>query len=383
MVWIAVFSIVVLCFLAWATGGPPAALFAHKAKQHENRYDYASAIAQYEAALRATPSFFRFARTRYLIQLALASYNSGRMDDCLAYSERAFTVPPPKELLPMAHSTAGLALADMGRFPEAERHREQAASLAEKLGNVPQAAQHLASLASVQMMQGKLSEAVATARWAASKGSDAAKIALVMESECHRAWGQWDAAREAIRQAQATAPYKVAKMQQRSEATMQLGMAWVELDAENPGAGLELLEKADHELRTDERLHLWCEASRARALAMLGRRDEAEAAIRDVEAAIAARPSDRASRALGMAMLGYAADALGQHERARSFWEQYIAHTVAPVYFPGAYFHLGESNLHLGDSTKALEWYRKSLECGIDTYKSRLARGRIQQLTGA
>jgi tetratricopeptide (TPR) repeat protein len=379
MEWLIGLALLVAGTFLWMKGGPVAWFYGDKAAKLDAQCRYTDAIPLYEKAVRGTPKWLGLARTANLLRMGLAHYNDGQPAETLRRAEEALASRPPKEILHMAHVLAGLAHVELGDLERAEFHRQEAYNLAEKLGNRDQAAEYLAQLANVKMLRGNLGEAVATTRYAAQMGVKAKRMALLVEAECHRAWGDWNEARRAAQEARTVGKLPGA-MEARSQGTIILLLAWIEAESGNVYAARQHFEAGRGIFERDEKIRLWCDATNAWLLALEHQREAASEALAAVAGQLEKFAGDRSTQSIAGAMSGYAAYELREYHRAREWWEYYLRWTPHPVFQVTGAYHLGECLLRSGETAAAAAAFRRAVSFGLDTHRARQAQKRLAAL---
>lgn len=337
----------------------------------------AEACREYEAALARLPRWNTQGRAEVLVWLALAHQQAGEPEAASRRAEEAVALKPGTELLMTAHSVAGIGYSTHGRLDEAEGHRQLAFDLAVESGNEDRAATYLASLAGTQRSRGKLVEAMQSADRAASMSLKARRHARLVEAECLLSMGRLDPARTCLEQARAARPHAQPQEERRSQATLALAQAALELEAGDPEQALARLREAA-EIRDDPRLALWHDCVTAPVLASLGRAEEARALIAGIEARAAQYGSDPTTQERCWAGIGRARLLLDDPAGSRSVWLRYLATPPPPVDRPTGYYYMGECERLLGNEEAAHQAYRSGGNLGIETHYARRCRARLE-----
>ncbi len=353
--------------------------YLNEARRHEGELRYDAACAVYREALQQLPSQLAALRPRILVQLALASFNAGHADETVRYAEEALTLHPDAASRNNAHSTAGIGYSALGMLDRSEAHRQRAYELALQTGNRDQAARYRVSISIVQMKRGKLTEAVRGSTEAVQMSLDARRQARMIEADCLRLRGQWDAARTAYRQAREAKGHAKPSAERRSLAVVTLAEAGLEVECGCAEAALRLLDGVP-ELANDPKLGLWSDATRARALALLGRSDEARALIASLDARLALNSMDAEVRRACDAGVGYALLLLGEHEASGKRWQRYLDSGPDPVYRPNGLYHLALCRRELRDVAGARRALAETIALDMPTHFTREAHRLLDAL---
>lgn len=359
-----------------ATGGDDTLTAISRAGLLEQQRQYAEAVLAYEQALEKVPASLTRQRAELKVRLALACYQAGRAEDAVRYAREALAEGPGTTMLMIAHGTAGLGLAALGRPGEAQAHREQALDIALRLGNKGAAAQYLVQLAASHLAAGELVRASQQAERAAGLSLESRRPARLLQAECLRAWGRWDEARDTMLQAREAPGPPVPSDARRSAAIIDLGLALVEIEAGRCGAALARVENARESFGADARLVLWSDALRTLALAVHGRHDEARALMDGVLLRLPDLKDDRPTQLTVIGALARAALEIGQMERSRELWREWLAESPDPVWRPQGLYCLGLVEEGLGNTLAAQHLYTEAA-AGVDTYYAARARERL------
>ncbi|BDI28990.1 hypothetical protein CCAX7_10410 [Capsulimonas corticalis] len=346
--------------------------------ERENKY--AEACVAYEQGLSATPLSDKITRAIFLGHLCVASFNAGRMDQVIRWTDEATTTRCLGDVGASIHGMAAVATSNMGDFARAEHHSQQRYEIALSKNNKDDAAEALAFLASIHKRQGRFVEAIETVDRAIALSAKAGRTANMSKAECLETIGDFDGALQAF-DACADAPgIWVPTLQQRNLAVVSLGRARALLGAGRPEEADPHLRKAEREFMCDEKLSLWCHSLRTWLDASMGKRAAAAQGIAFLESHIAKFPHDRGTALSLAASIARAVYLLGDYEQSRDLWRQYLAMIPDPVEFPKGYYFLGESLLALGESQAAREAFTQAVDQKIDTHFARLAHAKLDEL---
>ncbi len=345
-------------------------------KQHK----YALACEAYGKALPLIPEWNTLVKAQALLQLGLAAYNAGRPSDAIRYAEEAIPLKPLKQLLIMAHSIAALGYSGVANLEAAEVHRRKGYELARETGNKHLTGELLAQLADVEMKHGKLEDAIRHCEEAAALHPSAGRLAHMTRAECLRIMGHFVEAREGFEASRAAQPYPQPDLERRGRATIDLGLSWLEAEEGNLELAIDYLDRALPEMDGDDKLSLWCTAAQAWYFAALGRTDEAQRKIWEVQTQAPHFSADRQTQSLCRAMVARACYALGDLTRCQEHWEAYFQTYPDPVFRPGALYYYGECLLASGDYHNAVVAWQQAVAMNLDTHHSRLAARRLREL---
>jgi tetratricopeptide (TPR) repeat protein len=144
-------------------------------------------------------------------------------------------------------------------------------------------------------------------------------------------------------------------------------LAHIALDHGNPGKALEVLARAERDASADARIL----AQRARALAVLGRPDEAAAAVR---AALGLQPDD----ALTLDTLGVVLSRLGDHLGALALYERATARGPGVASYQ---FNYGAALQFAGHFDRARAAYRRTLALDPAHYRALSSLAQLRRAT--
>ena len=94
-------------------------------------------------------------------------------------------------------------------------------------------------------------------------------------------------------------------------------------------------------------------------------------------------PDDGTAQRAALYLLGRAALALDQPDRAETFLFAYLELDPNPLFRPYAYYHLGECRRGLGDLAGGIAYDKKAASSGIDNCWTRLAAERLKNGDGS
>lgn len=180
------------------------------------------------------------------------------------------------------------------------------------------------------------------------------------------------------------------------QAIQALGLAWLEVAAENPEAAWVALAEARAGLKAeapagvwppppaseDGRLILWCDATDAHVQAKRGRNDEAHRLMESVWARLVGYATDQATLKTVYGQIGRAALHLGDLAESHRIWRAYLDCRPFPAALPTIQFYLGETLWRLGETDAAREAFRQAVAPGINSLDTHRAQARLDELGG-
>jgi tetratricopeptide (TPR) repeat protein len=338
---------------------------------------YLEAAAAYEKALERVPAWFASVRPQLMIQAGLACFNAARVDAARAWGEQALAAQPNRQMSMFAHALLGAAAAASGDLSAAEEHRTQALELAEAEENQNLAGEYLAQLAEVQYRRGSITQALATCDRASGMSLSARRMARIVEAECLRLRGRFDAALTALDQAARTQPYPEPAVERRFQAVLEIARAQVALDTHDPGTARAILSGLGEEPGADIKLHFWRDGLLAWALAEAGEEAECRRFAESLSQRASQFQADSDTYRGYQATLGHVHLALGETEAAIEAWRRCLELGADPVTIPTHHFHLGEAYLRLGDGDAAQREFQAAVDAGGDTWPVRRAEERL------
>jgi len=353
--------------------------YVNRGRQLAARRDFAGACRAYEAGLELAPAGANHVRNLLTLLLASALHSAGRVDESATRAEEAAAlVRDPKQQY-LAHRLAYNSHASLGRLAEAESHSQRAHALAEILGDPVRISDSLVDLASIRRKRGRLVEALAACDQAVAVSRPTRYLETIRYEILH-SWGHFDEALAALGRASRIDPNPIHRFETMMQGIYAYGRASVLMEQGRLDEVAGLLDAALAGVRGDSKLTLWCDAAAVGLAALQGRRDDALSAFDPTESRLAPFAQDIATRGTVLDSLGRAALALGAHDRALGYWEQFRALPPQPVTLPIALYHLGEAHRGLGAGASARACYKAAIDTGLDTHYVRLAQERLRTI---
>lgn len=347
--------------------------------KREHRYD--EALAVYEQALSGAKGQKPAVRAEIMVKMCLTAFDGGHPDLTIRWAEAAIAEGAQGLHLRSAHSMAGNAYGNRGDFAEAERHTRTAYELALGSGDKPAAARSLAMVASFQMRQGRVREALETAERSLSEVMPS-RAGHVVRSEVLQVLGRFEEARRAMIAADEVREpgQTIAFYNKRQHGVTCLGLARILTEEGRPEQAWDTLQEAVVAFAGDAKLSLWCDASAARLLALMGRHEQAREKMTQVAHKMDEFPDDRSGRLSCLSALGYAAFALEDFATALDYWNRYLEAGPDLVWRPRGLFHQGECLRRLGNMEGARAVFEAADALGLDTYDAQRARQALHAL---
>jgi tetratricopeptide (TPR) repeat protein len=257
-------------------------------------------------------------------------------------------------------------------------HRQRAVELAETFGEADRIADSLASLAQLQRKRGHLSDALAACDQAGKVKST--RQVEVVRYETLRSLGCFEEAITALERARQLDRIPTPSAERLSQSVLSYGRAAIRMEQGVLDEVPSLLSAAREGLRGKANTMLGCESAEVRLCALQLQRDDVLCAMGRIEHKLTEFAQDRSTRLAVLGNLGCAAIAIGDYDRALTYWEEHLAVPALPVDVPTAYFHLGEAHRGRGDELSARDAYRRATDTGLDTWFTRLARTRMEAM---
>jgi len=353
-------------------------LFA-EGKRLRQQGRHADACVVFERALARVPAGRSDLRVQLLTSLMLAAFDAGRTAQTAQCAESAIAAGAEGVILIVTHRMAAVAFGDMGDLARAEPHCRRSYELAEAAGQRDQAAQSLAYLGNLQRKRGALADAVQTCERAVAMGTGDPRVVQIIRAECLRDLGRFDEARDVFLAARDSPAYAQPSAERRSQATLALGLSWLAAEMGDGKIAWDRLQEATVELSREDKLRLWCEATAAWILALLGRGDQARQKIAWAEEHLQPFAQDRTTLLGTLSALGRAASHLGDDQRSRALWERYLAAEPDLISQPKGLYFLGETHWRMGEREAARESWQQAVGLSLDTHYSRLAAERLAE----
>ncbi len=279
---------------------------------------YSEAIPVYERALAKTPESFTMPRTHVMVNLALACWEAGRMNETLRWADAALALNPDLTHRTTALSMSGMALGSLGRLDEAEERHRLAYEASTAAGNADASARHLATPGEMQRRKGRMVEAIETCERAASMSIASRRTARFCEFETFLGWGRFSEAREMLEKGRGAEGFAVPAAERRIQAISSTALALLEIDEGHADRALACLDEARQELEKDEKAAVSYFSMRAWAEALLGLKGESLESARHATGLAAQIPDSRNSLLIYNRNLGCAALAVGDPNAARA-----------------------------------------------------------------
>jgi tetratricopeptide (TPR) repeat protein len=363
----------------------------------KRQHHYDEACMMYETALSLLPVMGASGRAQIMAKLTIAHYEAGRSVEALRWAKAALASSPAQDIRRMMESMAGVASADQGDLNGAEDYYRKALGLARSIGKPEEVSRTMAILAGIQYKRGQFMEAITSSREARQICADPSRTSFAIEAECLREMGRFDEARAVMAQRRLAPGFDQPWTERRMQALGALGAAWVETRADQPEAALAFLEQA-HEgfvanastgrvwppspQGSDDKLILWCDATKSLALAQRGDIGAARQMRESVLSRLPRFIQDRATQLGAYGHLGRAAFVTGEFDECKKLFHHYLDCQPNPVGLPSAYYWLGEAHLRLAEVNAAREAFRQALAPGIDSLEARRAQARLDEFGG-
>ena len=363
--------------------------------KRNHRYD--EACAAYSEALTKTSSLDGSGRAIIMAKLAIAHYEAARPSETVRWAQSALASQPNFVTRLSMERMNGVGYADQGDLEKAEHHYRQALGLSRLRGSPKDVAQDLGILAGIHHKRGQFEEAIASCHEARQTFADPSRTSFAIEAECLRDMGRFDEARAVKAERQRASGFDQPWTERRMQALSALGSAWIETRADQPEAALDYLEQAYSGFTAntntgsvwpsppqgnDNKLILWCDATKSLALAQRG---DVQASRQMYESVLSRLPrfsQDRATKLGVYNHLGRAAFVLGKMAECQEMFHHYLACRPNPVGQPSAYYWLGECHLRLGEPDAARGAFRQAVAPGINSLEARRAQARLDELGG-
>ncbi len=364
----------------WVKEAPASALVELAAGRLCKREgDYESAIAHFESALLSVGRDAR-RRAEPLAELAICHYSAGRPDESIRYAEEALECRPSYGTRLAMHRMAAISRRAQGRFEEADERAGRALEISTGESDSHGAGSAILCLARTSAARGDHRGAIDLADKAASLHASLGGEALGVRAACLVQLGDFDAARDAYREAHRAAEFAGAGVERVLHCELTLSEAWVDLTEEKAEEGLRRAESALGAANGRLRLEVVAHMAVAAANSMLGRHDEAGEWMALAEAAAPRLEGDRTMQALFCQMRAIAAYNRSDWAGAEVHFERFLQTPCDPAHAPTGWYFIGECRRNLGDAAGAGEAYRKAVDPGIETYDARRAAARLAEL---
>jgi tetratricopeptide (TPR) repeat protein len=355
--------------------------YISRGKLLEKDDKHAEAYEVYKQGLERVPARNATLRLEFLLKMVLSSFNAGRPDETIRHAEEAIAGGAKDMALSIAHRMAGAACSTLGRLDEAEEHGNVALAMARAKGDQAREAECLVQLANYQKLRGRFSEAYEASTSAAKLSPEAPRQAFMVQADILRAWGRFDEALDALRQARQTTPHGTPAGERRSQAICCLSIAWLEAHMGRTEDAWQHLSEAVTELGSDFKLGLWCDATAAWVFALRGDVDRSAQIAGEVEARLPELAQDRRAQLNALIHLARAAFARGDYAEGVGCWERALELNPDPIERVSVLYYLGECHEHLHDSRAAEAAYREAIAMEIDSHNAQLARQRLAELS--
>lgn len=362
----------------------------------KNKHQYDAACEAYIYALAGTPHSNRPERATIMAKLAHANYDAGRPEETVRWAACSLASFPSPNIRRSMERMSGIGSSDLGDLEKAEQHYRNSLHLSNLSDSAEQVAQDLGILAGVHFKRGQFQEAIAACHQARQmfEGS-LSTTACTIEAECLREMGRFEEARAVMAQFRSMPKFDQPKLVHRMEALGALGCAWIEVRADQPEAALAFLEQARAGFaaapgtgeawppapqKGDDKLLLWCDATKSLALAQRGDTDASRMLRESVLSRLNFFDEDRNTCLLTYSSLGRAAFVLGDLTDCQNLLQQYFD---CWPYAPGllsANYWLGETYLRLGETEAACEAFREAIAPGIDSLDAQRASARLDEI---
>lgn len=397
------------CAAAFARRGDNVSSLVAQGTLLKRSHRYADAIGVYEKALTMGRRLPPAVQGEIMVKAGLAAFDAGQPNQTIHWMEQAIALRPQVTFLRSAHNMAGVAYGNQGNFSKSIPHLQQAAFLARQHGLKTEAGRAMAMIVSHLKSQGNISQALAMCAEIEREGL-LSRTYFITKAECLEALGRYPEAYQATSQARGfleEGHANIPHYRRRQEGVVSLGLARALLLLDKPDEAWDQLQDAVVAFRGDGKLSLWCDATAAWTLAMLGRTEQAQAKMRMIETEMERFPEDRSGRLGCLSSLARTEYALGCWEQSAVRWSAYLNAQPNPVWQPRGWYFLGEALRQLGDAAGAEAAYRQANHIPreappppsydwpppptpvpvssamdfVETYEAGLARQRIAQMS--
>lgn len=342
---------------------------------------FPEAYAAYERSLALIPPGNTAARTRTMVQLALAAFNSGQPQQAIRWGEQTIALKPGLTVLMTAHSAAGLGCNALGQLEQAEAHLATALEIATNAGNQDAAARFMVQVAETRRRMGRLMEAMQMCEQAAGMSISQRRNVYAGQYEILCNWGRFEEAVQVLEQAQRAQQFATPSAQKRMQAVYACETAMLLGERNLPEQGLQKLAEGLEGLRNDTKVSTRFQAGGIWLLAMQNRRKEVSAQVADMEARLADFRQDPATQRIIVGNIGRALYILAEYARSLDCWKQYLALAPDPVLLPRGYFYAGHCLHQLGRREEAKAMLEQAVALHIDTVEAQYARRLLQELS--
>lgn len=344
----------------------------------DRRKEYDEACEHYGNALgRAKLD----AKQKTVIQtkLAVSALRAGRPETVVRVAGEALSQPVTPDIAMMLHRLAGTAYSSLGDLERSGEELQKAYDLAEARQDLPHQAEALAGLSGVARNQGRLAEALETARRAVSLQSPPPKVAniylyevLMLLGRYQEAWGVVTGSSEQI----AFLPH-----QQKATAGIDsLTLARVCLEIGQPQDAWSYWQGGAAAFIDDPKMGPYVRSLGAVLQAHLGMADDARRQVRYVAETLETTTLARGSKLDKYAYLVRAAALLGDHADCLRFLEVYRALKPYRADLPRTLYYAGESCLRTGDRDRAASLFREAASACPEAIYAEHARTRLSEM---
>ncbi|MHB0936778.1 MAG: tetratricopeptide repeat protein [Armatimonadota bacterium] len=318
-------------------------------------------------------------RLEISLHAALSAYEGGRTEDTLRFAREGYALGLASAHTLQCASLAGIAARLLLRPEESVAYYRQAYELAMLLKDLPHAVSMLVLAALVPCFEGRIEEALAQIREAATRSDDSEAQRHIQAGlfECYLLQGRFDEARAAIGQLQNLGFLHMAEQPEHVRALHVYSLARLETMAGNLDQARRLLDQAEAVLRRHEKYGIWCRHLSAWLAALAGEHERARAEVAALETALPALEGDWDTCPSCASDLGKACCHLGEYDRAIALLQRWPEERVYPVNLLERWYYLGECHRAQGNLPAAREWYAKAAQTGFETHYTRLAAERL------
>jgi tetratricopeptide (TPR) repeat protein len=344
-----------------------------RGKLLEDEHRHAEAVAVFERSFELAPPN-KAIRDRATMHLVLSSFNAGRPAETVRWAEAVIELDPHGPFNSMARRMAAVGCNNLGRLNDAEHHARLACELAP---SAKERAESLALLGDYVMRSGDLDESERVA-WEAESilpGQIRMPWVVIGTIEQHR--GHYGQAIRAFEHSRTISIGHIPAINRRADAAIDKELAVLYADLGRGDEALALIARAEPELTGDPKLGVTLDAAAALVHALGHDRDRALARVESAEQGRTNVPEDSLTQRSALYLLGRAALALDEPERAGAFLCEYLDRGPDSIYQPYAWYHLGECRRRLGDEAGGLECDRQAGSARFGTLWERLARVRL------
>ncbi|HEY3329067.1 MAG TPA: hypothetical protein VGK19_03520 [Capsulimonadaceae bacterium] len=347
-----------------------------QAKLLYNKQDFAGAVAIYETVSEQIAGATGEENVQVLIHASTSAIQAARPDKAAAFAEQAIAAGASGKYLVLAYSMAATGRENLGDIDKALDYTEKALDCVRPTGDSTELSRLLAKLAGIRRnlgdMRGSLEAAVQ-----AIQVNPKERQAYVQAYFTHLLAGDFAAAQHDIDQLRGCEPSILPGQRARETAIVDMLAASYYAEIGEPDRALAAHTAAMEQFKNDAMMSIHGRSLKVWIAAQLGRFDDMDALISQVEGAFPSISHSRGSLMDNFAYLMAAGLAAKRYDFVLKYHDKYMELKPYSGWRARAMLRAGDAHAALGDTIRARQCWQESADANLDTLACRTAAERL------